>query len=240
MKDSLGERMKTYENVNRNFLTRKVPVIIRLDGRAFHTFTRKLKKPFDQGFIDAMVYAATNLAAEMQGFKLAYVHSDEASFLLTDFDSIETEPWFDYNINKMVSISAARMSVDFVNMMLTPDDSRMSTPPIFDSRAFNIPKEDVSNYFLWRQKDWCRNSLQMYARSFFSHKQLINKNKDDIHEMLHKIGKNWTTDLDDQLKNGTFIYRSEKTGGFILDKEVLPKYEYINSIVEDIMPKEEE
>jgi len=238
MKDSLGDRQKTYENVNRNFLTRKVPVIIRVDGRCFSTFTRKLNKPFDQGFIDGMVYAATNLASEMQGFKLAYVQSDEVSFVLTDFDEIETEPWFDYNINKMVSISAARMSVDFVNTMLAPDDPRMSNPPIFDSRAFNVPKEDVANYFLFRTKDWSRNSLQMYARSFFSHKQLNKKNKDDIHEMLHKIGKNWTTDLDSQLKNGTFIYKSEETGGFMFDKEILPKYEFVNAIVEKVMPKE--
>ncbi len=104
----------------------------------------------------------------------------------------------------------------------------------FDSRAFNVPREEVTNYFLWRAKDWVRNSIQMYARSIFSHNDLLNKSCTDIHEMLYGKGKNWTTDLTNRQKNGTFIYRN-KDGKIDVTSNILPTYESINSIVEGLV-----
>lgn len=229
MKD-LGDRMKRYEDVSRYYLTRRTPVIIRVDGRAFHTLLRGTEKPFSRFFISIMQNAAGLLADSIQGLKLVYVQSDEASFLLTDYDEINTQGWFDYNLSKMISISAAGMAANFelFSSQLWPQP--FSGMGIFDSRVFNIPKEEVANYFLWRAKDWQRNSLSMYARSFFSHKQLINKNSAEVHEMLHGIGKNWTTDLDDRLKNGSWLIKDQ---GWRFD--ILPSYPDISAVIDSLV-----
>lgn len=233
MPDSLGDRIKlNYENRYRISLTRRTPVIIRLDGRAFHTFTRKYNKPFSTELMNAMYSAAYYVAKDIQGCKLAYVQSDEVSFLLTDYDNLETEAWFDYNLQKMVSVAASMMSVKFGAELCVAQPMSINLP-VFDGRAFNIPKEEVVNLFLWRAKDWQRNSLQMYARSFFSHKQLNNKGTTEIHEMLHSIDKNWTTDLQPDEKNGTFLVRSKD--GFDRRFDVLPTYEDISKLVDPFL-----
>lgn len=200
-KDSIGNRMKTnYEHRQRFYLTRRTPVIIRLDGKAFHTLTRHCEKPFDDHFTQSMDQTAFYLCKNIQGAKVAYVQSDEISILLTDFDKLTTEAWFDYNLQKVTSISAAMASVYFSSIF------SCTHMALFDSRAFNIPKEEVSNYFVWRQQDWVRNSLQMLAQSHFSHKQLHNKNQADMHEMLHEKGINWAG-LPNRYKNGCFLFQ---------------------------------
>lgn len=204
--DSLGNRMKEcYEDRYRICLTRRTPVIIRLDGRAFHSLTKHFDKPFDKGFMQSMVFSAIRTAEEIQGYKLGYVQSDEVSILLCDFDKEETEAWFDYNLSKMISISASMMSVYF-NIELSRYTHDFGHMGVFDSRAFNVPLDDVPNYFIWRYKDCVRNSLQMYCQSFFSPKQLLNKGSSDQHKMLHDIGRNWAEDLSWREKNGTFIF----------------------------------
>jgi tRNA(His) guanylyltransferase len=200
MTESLGDRMKAnYEDRFRFHLIRRMPVIIRLDGHSFHTITRGCEKPFDAGLASDMIDTTLVLCREIQGAKCAYLQSDEISILLTDFDELATQAWFDYNVQKMVSISAGIASAVFSDLR-----TRIAT---FDSRAFNIPKEEVANYFVWRQKDWVRNSVQMLARVHFSHKQLLKKGQADMHEMLHEIGVNWN-DLPERWKNGTVIYKS--------------------------------
>ncbi len=201
MRDDLGDRMKAnYEDRARHYLTRRMPVIVRLDGKAFHTLTRGMDKPFDAAFMNAMCLAAWDVADEMQGCKAVYVQSDEASFLLTDYDSLTTGAWFDYNQQKIVSVAASLMSVRF--------SARKGCQAVFDGRAFNLPREEVSNYFLWRSRDWHRNSVEMYARAFFSQAQLHGKRQPDMHEMLHGVGKNWATDLDGRTRNGAFVVRA--------------------------------
>jgi tRNA(His) 5'-end guanylyltransferase len=162
---NLGNRIKQYEAVMARQAMPRMPVMIRVDGRDFHTFTRMCGKPFDKSLMQAMVVAAKITAFDMQGFKCAYVQSDEASFVLTDYDTLETQGWFGYDLNKLISISAATMSVEFNRFysML----GNVGALQVFDSRVFNVPKEDVVNALLWRAQDWQRNSLQMYCRSFF-------------------------------------------------------------------------
>jgi tRNA(His) guanylyltransferase len=219
---NIGDRIKNnYENRARYELTRRVPVIVRLDGKAFHTFTRGMTLPFDDTLIQGMVEAATAVAKEMQGFKAAYVQSDEASFFLTDYDSLHTDAWFGYNKSKVESISASVMTAAFNRKMQLDKDA------YFDARSFNIPREEVVNYFLWRAKDWERNSLAMYCQANFSHKQLHGKDKAAQHEMLHSIGKNWTTDLTLEQRNGTWIFPQYITS------DLLPEYE---SIAERLTP----
>lgn len=106
---------------------------------------------------------------------------------------------------------------------------QLATLAVFDARAFNLPREEVVNYFLWRAKDWQRNSLQMYARAFFSHKELVGKKQLAMHNMLYEKGKNWTTDVPLQEKNGTFLV---KDGREVKSKiDVLPNYDDVFKIV---------
>jgi len=238
MKNSLGARMKRYEDVSHHALTRRTPVIIRVDGKSFHTYTEKLERPFDRTLIMAMVTAATRVMNNIQGCKLAYVASDEASFLLTDWENLETQPWFDYNLQKIVSIAASLMTAYFNTEIKTLNDLYLASFDIpafkplasamFDARAFNIPREEVSNYFLWRAKDWERNSLQMVARNEFSHKQLQGIDCDTIKTMLLSQNIDWENFREDE-KYGTFV---TKTGDGIFIK---PNFVDINTFVEKIM-----
>lgn len=196
---SLGDRMKeNYESRSQLYLTRRTPIIIRLDGKAFHTLTRGCEKPFDTNINNCMNETARYLCEDIQGVKCAYIQSDEISLLLTDYDTFSTQAWFDYNLQKIVSISSSMASAKFSFLY--------GKFAIFDSRAFNIPKEEVRNYFIWRQKDWIRNSVLMLSQSHFSHNQLHEKGQSDMHEMLHSKGINWA-DLSPKWKNGTFIYK---------------------------------
>ena len=216
-KDSLGDRVKRYESVSKPLLMRRTPLFIRVDGKAFHTFTRGCNKPFDQDLIDCMVYATEKTASEMQGFKLAYTQSDEATFMLWDFDTLETSAWFDYELNKIVSITASMFTAYFNelwtrrNTLVYANTTESATHmekarriAFFDARAFNVPEEDWPNVFIWRQRDWVRNSIQMVARSLYSQKQLEGKKTADLHELLYQKDVNWA-DLMPQHKNGTFV-----------------------------------
>jgi tRNA(His) 5'-end guanylyltransferase len=225
----IGVRFKTnYEAPACYHLTRRTPVVVRVDGRAFHTFTRKnFKRPFDGKFIDAMVGAAMYVASQMQGFKLGYVQSDEASFLLTDYDNFQTEPWFGYRKSKVETVCASLMTAGFARCMRLCDVPDLAT---FDARAFNIPESEVVNYFLWRARDWQRNSVQMYARAHFSHQLLQKCSHADIHEMLHSKGLNWATDLMGDERNGTYLV------GLTERTDILPTYIAIETLWNEVKP----
>lgn len=214
--DSLGNRMKmSYEYRTRFMLIRRVPVIIRVDGKAFSSLTKGLEKPFDSGFIKTMQETAKYLCEEVQGCKLAYVQSDEISLLLTDWEKEDTQAWFDYNLQKVCSVSASFATRAFND--IKPKEMRQGC---FDSRAFNIPKEEVVNYFIWRQQDATRNSIQSLAQANFPHKQLHGLNSSQLQEklMAEKL-VNWDA-LYTHLKRGSCIvkkyeqaYASSYTGG---------------------------
>lgn len=211
-RDGLGDRMKNnYENRSRHYLTRRTPVIIRVDGKAFHTFTKGCEKPFDYRLIYSMRYATLQLAQRMQGCVAAYVASDEASFLLTDWAQLDTQAWFDYNKSKMESISASYMSVFFNQNYFgskEPSDSLTDKYGVFDSRSFNLPKAEVANYFLWRMKDWERNSVTMLASEFFSHKELHGKSTLDRLQMMEAKGVRWS-DTNPIARNGSFFVKAD-------------------------------
>lgn len=216
-KDTLGDRVKSYESVSNYKLTPKSPLFIRIDGKAFHTFTRGLKKPYSQILIDTMAHAACETSKNMMGLKLAYVQSDEATFMLTDYDTYETQGWFGYELNKVVSISASLFTAYFNDYWQTQQEEINTGPKLalFDSRAFTVPVEDAPNVFIWRQRDWERNSLQMLARSHFSHKELHAKNTQDMRKMLQEKDAIWDY-LPLQLKYGTWI---NKDGDLSYDKK---------------------
>ena len=224
-RDSLGDRMKTYENVNRNYLTRRTPVIIRIDGKAFHSFTKGMKKPFDEIMQNTMKQTMKYLCENIQGCKLGYTQSDEISLLLTDYETIDTQAWFDYNIQKMASVSASmatmafnrffRENVEYIMSLMYESWNPKSEDieylekmenkfdkAMFDSRVFNLPNSEVTNYFIWRQQDSTRNSIQSVGRAYFTHKELDCKNCNDIQDMLFIFkGINWN-DLPTYNKRG--------------------------------------
>lgn len=199
--DALGSRMKhNYEEVSKYRLTRRTPVIIRLDGKSFHTFTKGFKRPFDDILHKAMKNTMLYLCKNIQGCKFGYTQSDEITLLLTDFDTITTDAWFDYEVQKLCSISASmatfafnRYFADAVNeyftgcamdkyqktMCLARDKGAM-----FDARCFNIPVDEVANCFIWRIQDCVRNAVQMVAQSEFTPDEIHKKSTDKLIKML--------------------------------------------------------
>lgn len=232
----LSIRMKVYENAQKGLLLRKTPVIIRVDGKAFHSFTKDMGKPFDIALMISMDDAAKAVASEMQGFKFGYIQSDEASFFLSDYDHLENEPWFNNEKSKLESISASLMTGFFIKEISQFWCIKNKPIPAFDARAFNIPKEEVTNYFLWRAKDWERNSVQMLTRSYFSHKELIGKKIPDLHEMLYAKGVNWN-DLSPREKNGCYIIRDTESERKRVYKtsQLLPTYDDLNTVLEQLI-----
>jgi tRNA(His) 5'-end guanylyltransferase len=232
--DALGDRMKAYENISRTYLTRRIPVIIRLDGKAFHTFTRGLEKPFDKILMSVMQQTMKRLCEEVQGCVFGYTQSDEITLVLTDYATIQTDAWFGYNIQKMTSVAASIATVEF-NRILAEElsgaieeyNEEWHSPPgrweylmqyeeklfkaTFDARCFSIPKEEVCNCLIWRQQDATRNSIEAVGQAHFGHTQLHGKSCNMIQEMLwseHNI--NWN-DFPTDCKRGAACYRVKRT-----------------------------
>ena len=218
--DPIGNRMKSqYEDRARFFLPRRTYTIVRVDGKAFHNYTRKLARPHDDGFARAMDATAVAMCEEMQGARLAYIQSDEISVLLADFDKITSSAWFDGNLQKVASVSASIATAVFnrvIGRCLGDGDDRRNSvqgDAFFDARAFTIPDPvEVANYFVWRQQDATRNSVSMAAQSVYSHKELLGKNSSEQQEMLHQKGINWN-DYPARFKRGGAVERVNFTLG---------------------------
>jgi tRNA(His) guanylyltransferase len=224
MKDEIGDRMKKYyEDRTHIFLPRRTYTIIRVDGKAFHAYTRGLKQPFDTGLIEDMDATACYLCKNAQGSKFAFVQSDEISILLTDFDKIDTDAWFDGNIQKIASVTASMAAskfnqlrwIRFVNEKYNKTTDKVEwlwfeqaaglKLAEFDARVFTIPCDyEVENYLIWRQQDAVRNSISSVALSLYSHKELESKNSNQKQEMIFQKGINWN-DYASTLKRGRFI-----------------------------------
>jgi len=218
--DDIGNRMKAnYEDRTRFFLPRRSHTIIRIDGKAFHTYTRGMTRPFDDGFMEDMDATAAYLCKNIQNAKFAYVQSDEISILLMDYDKITTDAWFDNNIQKMASVSASMATRAFnearlkrVNMVTNLSGLEMKWAE-FDSRVFQIPEwTEVENYFIWRQQDCVRNSISSVAQSLYSHKELNGRNTTEMQEMIFQKGTNWN-DYAPKYKRGRVIRKDHTVVG---------------------------
>ena len=188
--DDFGKRMKTYENSYRFTLPRRMPVILRIDGCHFHTFTKGMDKPFDDKLIEAFWETCKFLGENIMGAKLIYHQSDEISILITNYDTIQTDSWFSNNLQKMASVSASMAAAKFNEVI------RRSYPDkelaFFDSRAWVIPQDEVNNYFTWRQQDASKNSISMAAFANFAHKDLHGLSGNQLQEKLFsEKGINW-------------------------------------------------
>lgn len=226
-KTTIGDRMKNnYENITRYYLTRRMPVIIRIDGKAFHTFTKGFKKPFDDILVKTMQDTMKYLCENIQGCVLGYTQSDEISLVLVDYAELTTDAWFGNNLQKMCSVSASMATLAF-NKAFTRNISKqskrfyteyleekdasyietleiaMNKGAMFDSRVFTIPKEEVCNYLIWRQQDTTRNSILSVGIANFSQKELHCKSCNDIQDMLMlQKSINWN-DYATTLKRGS-------------------------------------
>ena len=200
----LSERMRSYEQKIK--LPENLPVIIRVDGKAFHTLTRKMKKPFDIDFIDTMDKVALVLCKEVQNCRMAYVQSDEINLLVHQKQG--AHPWFNNEIQKIASVTAAMAASVYTNF--SSDVKKDKTLVAFDSRVFVLPPKEVTNYFIWRQLDWERNSIQMLARSHFSAKELNGISSLKILEMLKEEGSDWNNALP-YLKRGRTAIKVKST-----------------------------
>ncbi|NUP47262.1 MAG: hypothetical protein HOW97_08100 [Catenulispora sp.] len=198
---ALGDRMKAHEAVHRTVLPRRCYTLLRLDGKAFHSYLRGCERPFDQGFMGDMDAVAEALCAEISGTVVAYTQSDEISLLITDFASLQTQPWFGGVVAKMLSVSAS-LATAVLN------ERRPGKRALFDARVFTLADPvEVANYFLWRQRDAVRNSISMAAQSVFSHKRLHGVSAGGMQELLwSEAGINWN-DYPDGCKRGRVTVR---------------------------------
>ena len=243
-KDELGTRMKEYyEQIPKIKLMRRTPVALRIDGKAFHTFTKGFKKPFDDILISAMQNTMKYLCQNIQGCVFGYTQSDEITLILIDYQTLTTSAWFDYEVQKMCSITSSmatmifnkeftRIANNYIDNTMEAwnisDDEKkymntlekaITKGAMFDCRAFNIPKEEVTNLVYWRQLDATRNSIEMVGRAYFSHKQLYRKNTSQIQDMLHEqFGINWNNFPTEQ-KRGSACIKIED-GKWVVDHEM--------------------
>lgn len=241
IQDSLGERIKEqYENRTRYLLPRRTYTVIRVDGKAFHSYTAKLQRPFDTELSNSMDRTAISLCQNMQGAQIGFVQSDEISIVLTDFETIQTEAWFNGNLQKIVSVSASMATAAFNQSFQHVKD----TPATFDARAFTIPdREEVLNYLIWRQKDATRNSIQQAAQSMYSHAELHGKNNQQLHQLMYEKGVNWD-DFQPRYKRGAAIIRMPGPGGCVSPPSLTwqadqntPIFTQERSYLEAVIPK---
>ena len=244
--DSLGDRMKEYENRNQYYLQKRTPVCIRVDMRAGHTFTRGFTRPFDEVFGNAMMATMEYCAKNIGNCVFAYCQSDEITFILVDYEKLETDAWFDYRTDKLCSIAASMATLAFNRFfencvksyydieytMQYPEQCKpeelecvknycnaMNKGAMFDARCFNIPKEEVTNLIYWRQLDATRNSIQMVGQANFSHKELQGKSCNMIQDMLMtQKNINWN-DFPTHLKRGSCCVKQTATEDLTIEHE---------------------
>ena len=266
VRDDLGTRMKSYyENISKTTLMRRTPVAIRIDGKAFHTFTRGFQKPFDEILIRTMQETTKYLCEHVQGCVLGYTQSDEITLILVDYKKLNSSAWFDYEVQKLCSIAASMATMAFNKIFadeiqalideggafslaqynfnkdkVRPHLEAMEKGAMFDARCFNIPKEEVTNLIYWRQLDAARNSVQMVGQAYFSHSELQDKTCSNIQDMLmEKYQINWNNFPTHQ-KRGTCVVRDNQTHEWVIDTEI-PQFKGENrDYIEKLIYCEEE
>lgn len=210
--DALGDRMKGYERASRSVIATDGYVVLRLDGKAFHTYTRNLEKPYDVQFIADMNATAAYLCENISGVKFGYVQSDEISLVIPAVpkaDGRATQLWFGGQVQKMVSVSAGMASAKLYSLRL----SQEGTIPVFDSRVFTLPNvEEVVEYLRFRVTDARKNAITMAAQVFASHKQLMGLSTRERIGVMEANGMS-VADLPGGFRNGRLLvkeFRNEK------------------------------
>ncbi len=203
MNDSLGDRMKQFESLTESKLMSHLPIICRIDGRAFHTFTKGLKRPYDERLSNMMSSVTRYLIGEFNP-KVGYTQSDEISLLFWQKD-IMSEMFFGGRVQKITSVLASATTAWFNKYLDLFINEKRHSIVTFDCRVFQVNSQtEAYNYFIWRERDAIKNSIQMAAQCNFSHKELQGKNGSIQQEMLFQKGINWN-DYPPFFKRGIFI-----------------------------------
>lgn len=218
----LADRMELYESIEtgRRFIP-GLPIIARLDGRSFHSFTRKLRMPYDKRLSDLMV-SVTEFLVKESCAKIGYTQSDEITLIFYS-DSIDSQIFFAGKPYKMISILAAMCSVHFNGLLPACLPEKANAVALFDCRVWAVPsKKEAINVLMWREQDATRNSISMAAHSCYSHKELHQKNTSDMQEMLFQEGINWN-DYPAFFKRGVYVQRAKVERKFTCNEiESLP------------------
>lgn len=255
---TLHERMKQYEAVSQTHLMRRTPVIIRLDGVAFHTFTKNFDKPFDTVFSTAMRMTTNYLVGHIQGCVLGYTQSDEISLVLQDYKKLDTDAWFGYNVQKLVSVStkmatdrfhrefykATRIVYGDTWATINNHDKCIINPETywnamvdnnvgFDSRCFNLPFEEVNNYLIDRQQDAERNSINLLAQQYYSQKELNGIKSNELQNKLFtEQGINWNNLPDYQKRGYLALPKNDPNSKDSFETPIFSKEpEFVNSLI---------
>ena len=189
--NDFDKRMKDYETVSKTRLTKRMPVVIRVDGRAFHTFTKGFNKPYDELLCSCMQETMKYLCENIQGCVLGYTQSDEITLILVDYDNIDKSAWFDYEVQKICSVVSSMSTMKFNKLFerkvtefisnkpdeITQDeyvnlcsryDNAINMGAMFDTRCFNVPENDICNAIIWRQRDAEKNSISSLGQAYFT------------------------------------------------------------------------
>lgn len=231
-KDSLGDRQKAYEAVNDRILVPKMSFIVRVDGKAFHTYTRGFVKPFDTIMGATMIEVTKKLCEEIAGAVLGYTQSDEITIVCKYTDRIVSQAWFNGRVRKIETIAASKATKwfneifsekvhDYIENYEGTEEYKNTLRLFynkkigmaeFDARAFNIPEWDCINNVIWRQQDATRNSVEAVGHANFNTKELHKVNCEGIKEMLLKQKSiNWESDFTPYQKYGAFCYKIQET-----------------------------
>ncbi len=263
---TLGERMKEYEMQSRTRLLRRTPVIIRIDGKAFHTWTRGLNKPFDKELMHIMQKTMLTLCEQIQGCVLGYTQSDEITLVLIDYQNRDSMAWFDNQVQKICSVAASiatsafekalheeieELTVEAMwcdrNGMYNEEKKIYNKQELliekqfkanFDARAFNLPIHEVVNNLIWRQQDAIRNSILSVAQSLYSHKELQGINTKELqNKMLTEKRVNWNN-FKTAEKNGVAAIKDSEGKWFI--DELTPIFSEDRNYIERLVRIEDE
>lgn len=231
MNDRLGDRIKQFEELSSYALIPRLPVIIRVDGHNFHTYLKGAKKPFDFTVSDAMKNVAQVLLENIQGARCAFFQSDECSLLVTDWDRYSTQSWFNYTIQKVSSISASLATRAFNEKYVHP----MRFSATFDARCFNLPRHEVTNYFIWRQKDAIRNSINSFGQTFLTKRSLHGQSTETVVERLNaEAGVDWKSEPIG-VKQGYYMVRTAVNERTIFSCEGAPNFVENKELIESFM-----
>lgn len=204
--EAMGDRHKAFEaRETMHRLMPGLPVLVRLDGRAFHTFTRGLARPYDERLSRSMI-ETTKYLVDHTHASVGYTQSDEISLAFPNTDP-DNQVMFDGRVQKLCSVLAAMATAKFNQQILANIPEKAHLLPLFDARVYQYPTLDLAaESFIWRETDATRNSLTMAAHAYYSHKELHKAGYARKHEMLHAKGLNWN-DYPDFFKKGTYVRR---------------------------------
>lgn len=236
MQDPLGDRMRSYEDISRAYVTPRMPVVLRVDGRAFHSYFGKVEKPWSPLANEAMKAVALALFKEVAGAQCAFQQSDEISLLIHPYKRFTSQCWFGGNVQKIVSVAASVastvMTEESVNVF---GERRIAT---FDARCFVIPEADVQNYFLARQRDATRNSIQSFGKHLLGPKRMHGLNGPMVLDACQAEGHDWEAELPLEARQGSWVRRLVGDGTTLV--EAAPRFSSVSLLFQDFISVEEQ